>query len=334
MFKILAIKFAAWLAPKFEVWVFQKIEEILKNEYNAFHTAPQPLLPKKITYIYFLKSVQLNRVKIGMSDNLQSRWNTLKTMTADELELIKIVRVSALYPNDTAIHKLFSHLRLHGEWFTFDRELEDFIDQLPTQSTYAAPTFLSYQMKIRDLEAQIIAQKKRLFKNKHLIEQLTQELSLLQKQYAQSQKPQVSLQDFSFNVQNLDTIASSNNAIVTPIYNSENSSKTFFLYYNHQYHQVSIQDITYIEKQGQRVVFITKDGEQYPTKFTLKELSQLLPPNRFVLVSRTHIVHLQHLTSINTSKKTVTVCKDIELHTSKNQLQNLLAQIRVLKGKK
>ncbi len=69
MHEKLTLKFAAWLSPEFELWVFDKIQEILKNEYDAFHAAP----PQNVTYIYFLKSAHLNRVKIGMSENIHNR---------------------------------------------------------------------------------------------------------------------------------------------------------------------------------------------------------------------------------------------------------------------
>ncbi len=118
-------------------------------------------------------------------------------MNADELELIKLIRTSTLYPDDTAIHSLFPHLRLHGEWFQFEKELETFIEGLDTNGTYQAKTILSYELRIAELEAQIVEQQKRLFRNRQLIEQLTQELGLLQKQYRQIQALQIPASYFS-----------------------------------------------------------------------------------------------------------------------------------------
>ncbi|WP_266204160.1 KilA-N domain-containing protein [Pontibacter kalidii] len=35
MHKLLALKFAAWLSPKFEVWVYKRIEEIIINNFHS-----------------------------------------------------------------------------------------------------------------------------------------------------------------------------------------------------------------------------------------------------------------------------------------------------------
>lgn len=39
MHRILALKFAAWLDPGFEVWVFKTIDQLLYPEFNALRTA-------------------------------------------------------------------------------------------------------------------------------------------------------------------------------------------------------------------------------------------------------------------------------------------------------
>ncbi len=109
MHEQLALKFAAWLSPEFEVWVYNKIQELLHQGYTSI----QPL--KSITYIYFIKSIELNRVKIGMSKNVHQRLVDLRISSSDKLEMLKIIRANPTYPTDRAVHVLFPHLWLHGE---------------------------------------------------------------------------------------------------------------------------------------------------------------------------------------------------------------------------
>ncbi|CAM3720177.1 KilA-N domain-containing protein [Pontibacter korlensis] len=54
MHKLLALKFAAWLSPKFEVWVYKRIEEIIINNFYSTSRDLSNLSPaltkKKLTY--------------------------------------------------------------------------------------------------------------------------------------------------------------------------------------------------------------------------------------------------------------------------------------------
>jgi len=52
MHEQLALKFAAWLSPEFEVWVFSKIQELLLEEYVSITPPP---INKRVTYIYFVQ---------------------------------------------------------------------------------------------------------------------------------------------------------------------------------------------------------------------------------------------------------------------------------------
>ena len=133
----LALKFAAWLSPEFEVWVYDRIHELLHKGYTTLQ--PQSKPPQKITFIYFFKATHLNRVKIGMSRNVHSRLVAMQSASPDQLELIKIIRTNDQYPNDWAVHALFPHLRLHGEWFELTKELQNFINELDSVPVNLTP---------------------------------------------------------------------------------------------------------------------------------------------------------------------------------------------------
>ncbi len=115
----LALKFAAWLSPEFELWFFDKIQGLLLKGYTSINS----VLPRSITYIYFVKATKLNLVKIGMTENLHHRLNNLKVNSSDGLELQKVIRTNDIYSNDQAIHLLFPHLLSHGEWYFWTDEL-------------------------------------------------------------------------------------------------------------------------------------------------------------------------------------------------------------------
>lgn len=100
----LALKFAAWLSPKFEIWVFEKIQELLKHGYTQISGL----------WVYFFHSTGSNIVKIGKTFDLQRRQNTIENSHSYEVKLLKTIRVPD-ESHEKAIHKKFKDLRLKGE---------------------------------------------------------------------------------------------------------------------------------------------------------------------------------------------------------------------------
>ncbi|MFK7903803.1 MAG: KilA-N domain-containing protein [Chitinophagales bacterium] len=116
----LALKFAAWLSPKFEIWVFEKNQELLKHGYTQISGL----------WVYFFHSTGSNIVKIGKTFDLQRRQNTIENSHGYEVKLLKAIRVPD-ESHERAIHKKFKDLRLKGEWFKCTPELREFIERLP-----------------------------------------------------------------------------------------------------------------------------------------------------------------------------------------------------------
>lgn len=77
------------------------------------------------TMIYFIVAFEVRKVKIGISRNLKRRLLALQMASPVHL------KISASFPGtaetEHAMHERFAKARLHGEWFTLTREIEDFI---------------------------------------------------------------------------------------------------------------------------------------------------------------------------------------------------------------
>ncbi|MGB0931392.1 MAG: KilA-N domain-containing protein, partial [Chitinophagales bacterium] len=292
MHEQLALKFAAWLSPEFEVWVFSKIQELLLEGYISIDSS----LPKKITYIYFIKSVHHNLVKIGMTDNIHNRMNSLKSGSPDELILLKIIRANATYPDDHTIHALFPHLRRHGEWFVITPELQFFMEQLEDNTSEQEGTVLYYEERIAELQQEITELKQRLFKNKKLIHQLQRELGKLQQQYnllKKKQAPTIYLPPNSTET-NKTTIEVSSYTDIPPT----QYSKILFMAKGEKWEGVKVKDIIYLQGQKRFTRIICKGQRGYEVPQTMNQLLEQLPPKAFIQIHRSYIINLKYLTNV------------------------------------
>lgn len=116
----LALKFAAWLSPKFEIWVFDKIQELLKNGYTQISGL----------WVYFFQSTNSKAIKIGKTFDLESRQKRVENSHGYAVKLLKAIRVPD-ESHERAIHKQFKKIRLKGEWFKCTPELIKYIESLP-----------------------------------------------------------------------------------------------------------------------------------------------------------------------------------------------------------
>lgn len=80
------------------------------------------------SWVYFIESKEAGLIKIGRSINPDKRFNAIRTMSPDELVLLGSIPEKVM--TESELHKKFSHLRKHGEWFEGDDELWSFIDGL------------------------------------------------------------------------------------------------------------------------------------------------------------------------------------------------------------
>jgi T5orf172 domain len=76
---------------------------------------------------YFIRGVQTGLIKIGKtSQSVAHRLENLQSGSPDYLLIMKFVNED----REDEYHKQFAHLRQHGEWFTPELELLEFINKL------------------------------------------------------------------------------------------------------------------------------------------------------------------------------------------------------------
>lgn len=87
----------------------------------------------RIGSVYFVRCQ--NYLKIGWSDDVEKRVETLQTASPFSLFLV------ATIPNKTklferTLHKQFAHLHWRGDWFRFDDQLQDFVFRVANNCDY------------------------------------------------------------------------------------------------------------------------------------------------------------------------------------------------------
>lgn len=95
---------------------------------------------------------------------------------------------------------------------------------------------------------------------------------------------------------------------------SDTPEQTIFIKSGTEFHQVPIQNIKYIESDGNYVTFHTTK-RSILARYKISEVKDLLPQQLFVRVHRSHIVALKH---IETIKKHCVVIDGIEIPISSN----------------
>jgi hypothetical protein len=88
--------------------------------------APKPLE----RYVYFIEAPGSGLIKIGVADDVASRFRALQLQCADTLTLVGSLVCRERGALERRLHKQFAHLRSHGEWFRPGPDLVDFIGRV------------------------------------------------------------------------------------------------------------------------------------------------------------------------------------------------------------
>jgi DNA-binding LytR/AlgR family response regulator len=104
---------------------------------------------------------------------------------------------------------------------------------------------------------------------------------------------------------------------------SDISEQTIFIKSGSEFHQLFIQNIKYIESDGNYVTFFT-DKRPVLARYKLSEVLELLPKEYFTRVHRSYIVALKH---IETVKKHCVVIETKEIPISSNYREGFIAII-------
>ena len=91
------------------------------------------IIRNKTEFVYFIFNADSNALKIGKAKDVYKRMKSLQTGTPAYLKLIKVIDAKAGKETkeiEQSLHKQFEHLRLLGEWFKFNDELQEFVAKL------------------------------------------------------------------------------------------------------------------------------------------------------------------------------------------------------------
>lgn len=71
--------------------------------------------------VYVIADKEKRYMKIGKANNPKSRLATIQTSMPFDVEIV--AQIIGNYSIENRLHKLFKHLRLRGEWFTYSDEI-------------------------------------------------------------------------------------------------------------------------------------------------------------------------------------------------------------------
>jgi len=108
------------------------------------------------------------------------------------------------------------------------------------------------------------------------------------------------------------------------------SEQTIFIKSGSEFHQLFIQNIKYIESDGNYVTFYT-DKRPILARYKLSEVLELLPKEYFTRIHRSFIVALKH---IETVKKHCVIINDKEIPISSNYREKFIAIIDTIVKKR
>ena len=107
-------------------------------------------------YVYLIRAGQTDNYKIGITNNIESRLNTLRTSHYEELILISKAKYTNRFMSlliEEELHNRYSLYRLRGEWFKLnDKHTEEIIKEFESGIT----EILSLKARIKELEQQVI----------------------------------------------------------------------------------------------------------------------------------------------------------------------------------
>jgi DNA-binding LytR/AlgR family response regulator len=110
---------------------------------------------------------------------------------------------------------------------------------------------------------------------------------------------------------------------------SDSTEQTIFIKSGSEFHQLAINNIKYIESEGNYVTFHS-DKRPILARYKLSEVLDLLPANQFVKIHRSNVIALKH---IETVKNHCVVINGKEIPISSKYREEFFALINGLAGK-
>ena len=139
----LMLKYSTEYRAKFII-CFSKMKKSIMNMFKA--NVIESVLPqdnRDRQYIYVIKNPENDRVKIGVSNNVEKRLKTLETGAGTKLDLVyQSIICSNAFDIENTVHKHFQEYRVFGEWFEID--VNKVINYLEKQEYILKSEFLKY----------------------------------------------------------------------------------------------------------------------------------------------------------------------------------------------
>jgi len=139
----LMLKYSTEYRAKFII-CFSKMKKSIMNMFKA--KVIESVLPqdnRDRQYIYVIKNPENDRVKIGVSNNVEKRLKTLETGAGTKLDLVyQSIICSNAFDIENTVHKHFQEYRVFGEWFEID--VNKVINYLEKQEYILKSEFLKY----------------------------------------------------------------------------------------------------------------------------------------------------------------------------------------------
>lgn len=89
----------------------------------------EELAEQKAGYIYFIYNHRNGYMKIGRIKNIQTRFQSLNSGTADELSLIYYEYVKECKLMEKKLHQEYQKYKIKGEWFDYKKYMIDNIQK-------------------------------------------------------------------------------------------------------------------------------------------------------------------------------------------------------------
>lgn len=127
----LMLKYSTEYRAKFII-SFAKMKQAIMDMFKA--RVVESVLPqdsRSRQFVYVIRNPENDRIKIGVSNNVEKRLHILETGAGTKLDLVyKSIVCSNAFDIENMVHKHFNEYRIFGEWFQVDTsKVINFLEQ-------------------------------------------------------------------------------------------------------------------------------------------------------------------------------------------------------------
>lgn len=116
---------SGWRHKEFPQYVVKILDKVLPELQDEALSYEERFRNKPC--VYFVKSQETGRIKIGFTKNLKKRLSKMQTDSAETLKVL--FAFESLPVDEKTLHAALSDDRHHGEWFELTAELLEYIEE-------------------------------------------------------------------------------------------------------------------------------------------------------------------------------------------------------------